>query len=52
MFYEISKSDIVWIVAPDTLFGARKNRTEDRILCSQEDSLNGIYFSSVISRRL
>ena len=26
-----SKSVMVWIVAPDTLFGERKNRTEDRI---------------------
>ena len=31
MFYEVSKSVIVWIVAPDTLFGERKNRTEDQI---------------------
>ena len=31
MFYEVSKSVMVWIVAPDTLFGERKNRTEDQI---------------------
>ena len=29
--YEVSKSVMVWIVAPDTLFGERKNRTEDQI---------------------
>ena len=51
MFYEVSKSVMVWIVAPDTLFGERKNRTEDN-LCSQEDSFDDIYLSSVISRRL
>ena len=51
MFYEVSKSVIVWIVAPDTLFGERKNRTEDQILCLQEDSFGDIYLS-FISRRL
>ena len=51
MFYEVSKNVIVWIVAPDTLFGERKNRTEDQILCSQEDSFGDIYLS-FISRRL
>ena len=51
MFYEVSKSVIVWIVAPDTLFGERKNRTEDQNLCSQEDSFGDIYLS-FISRHL
>ena len=51
MFYEVSKSVIVWIVAPDTLFGERKNRTKDQILCSQGDSFDDIYLS-FISRRL
>ena len=52
MFYEVLKSVMVWIVAPDTLFGERKIRTEGQIVCSQEDSLDDIYFSSVISRRM
>ena len=30
MFYEVTENVIVWIVAPDTLFGARKDRTEDQ----------------------
>ena len=47
-----SKSVMVWIVAPDTLFGERKEPDRGSNLCSQEDSLNDIYFSSVISRRL
>ena len=51
MFYEVLKSVILWIVAPDTLFGERKNRTEDQILCSQGDSFDDIYLS-FISRRL
>ena len=47
-----SKSVMVWIVAPDTLSGERKEPDRGSNLCSQEDSLNDIYFSSVISRRL
>ena len=50
MFYEVSKSVIVRIVAPDTLFG--QERTGQRInLFSQEDSLDDIYLSSFIRRR-
>ena len=39
MFYEVSKSVIVWIVAPDTLFGERKNRTEDQIYVRRKTHL-------------
>ena len=49
MFYTVSKSVIVWIVAPDTLSGERKNWTEDQIYFSQEDSFDDIYLSSFVS---
>ena len=52
MFYEVSKSVIVWIVAPDTLSGERKNLTEDQIYFPQEDSFDDIHLSSFISRHL
>ena len=39
MFYEVSKSVMVWIVAPDTLFGERKNRTEDQIYVRRKTHL-------------
>ena len=52
MFYMVSKSVIVWIVAPDTLSGEQKNRTEDQIYFSQEDSFDDIYLSSFVGRRL
>ena len=39
MFYEVSKSVIVWIVAPDTLFGARKDRTEDQFYVRRKTHL-------------
>ena len=44
MFYEVSKSVIVWIVAPDTLFGERKNRTEDQIYVRRRLTLWHISF--------
>ena len=52
MFCTVLKSVIVWIVAPDTLSGERKNRTQDQIYFSQEDSFDDIYHSSFVSRRL
>ena len=52
MFYTVSKSAIVWIVAPDTLSSERKNRTEDQIYFSQEDSFDDIYLLYFVSRRL
>ena len=39
MFYEVSKSVMVWIVAPDTLFGERKNRTKDQIYVRRKTHL-------------
>ena len=39
MFYEVSKSVIVRIVAPDTLFGERKNRTEGQIYVRRKTHL-------------
>ena len=49
MFYEVLKSVVVWIVAPDTLFG---ERTGQRIkFISQEHSFDDIYLS-FISRHL
>ena len=39
MFYEVSKSVMVWIVAPDTLFSERKNRTEDQIYVRRKTHL-------------
>ena len=52
MSYEVLKSVILWIVAPDTLLGERKNRTEDQIYFSQEFSFDDIYLYSFVSRRL
>ena len=39
MFYEVLESVIVWIVAPDTLFGARKDRREDQIYVRRKTHL-------------
>ena len=39
MFYMVSKSVIVWIVAPDTLFNARKDRTEDQFYVRRKTHL-------------